>query len=79
MEYAHATRVWTAFGFESMADYHDIYLKCDVLPLADFFKKFRATCSEDYGLDAVHYYTTPGLSRDAALMFVKTVFEAGSQ
>ena len=66
-EYAHATRVWTVFGCESMADYHDIYLKCDVLLLADFFEKFRATCLEHYGLDAVHYYTTPGLACDAAL------------
>ena len=37
MEYEHATQVWAAFECESMADYHDIY--CDVLLLADFFKK----------------------------------------
>ena len=43
-EYAHTTRVWAAFEGESMADYHDLYLKCDVLLLTDFFDKFRATC-----------------------------------
>ena len=43
-ECAHATLVWNAFECESMADYHDIYLKCDVLLLTDFFAKFRATC-----------------------------------
>ena len=52
---------------ESMADYHDIYLKCDVLLLADFFDKFRATCLSHYSLDAVHYYTALRLSWDAAL------------
>ena len=42
-QYAHATQVWTAFECESMADYTDIYLKCDVLLLTDFLEKFRAT------------------------------------
>ena len=51
-EYAHATQVWTAYECESMAD-HDIYLKCGVLHLADFFEKFRATCLAHYSLDAV--------------------------
>ena len=59
-EYTHATRVWTAFGCRTMADYHDIYLQLDVLLLADLFEKFRTTC-----LDPVHYYTTPGLTREA--------------
>ena len=71
-EYAHATQVWAAFGCESMADYHDIYLKCDVLLLADFFEKFRASCLAHYILVAVHYYTAPGLAWDAALRMKRT-------
>ena len=67
VEYAHATQVWAAFECESMADYHDIYLKCDVLLLADFFENFHAICLAHYSLDAVHYYTVPGLAWDAAL------------
>ena len=54
-----------------MADYHDIYLKCDVLLLAELFEKFRATCSEHYGLDAVHYCTALGLAWDAALIMLR--------
>ena len=50
-----------------MADYHDIYLKCDVLLLADFFEKFRAICLARYSLDAVEYYIAPGLAWNAAL------------
>ena len=36
-DYTHATRVWNAFGCQTIADYHDIYLQLDVLLLADFF------------------------------------------
>ena len=53
-EYAHATQVWTAFECELMADYHDIYLKCDVLLLADIFGKFRASCFAHYSLAWTH-------------------------
>ena len=62
-EYTYAAQVWTAIECESMADFHDIYLKCDVLLLADFFEKFRAICLPRYSLDDVHYYT----AWDAAL------------
>ena len=66
-EYAHATRVWDAFGCQTIADYHDIYLQLDVLLLADVFEKFRRTCLEFYSLEPLHYYSTPGLAWDAAL------------
>ena len=74
-EYAHATQVWIAFECESMADFHDIYLKCDVLLLADFFEKFRASCLAHYSLDAVHYYTAPGLAWDAVLKMSRVSLE----
>ena len=66
-KYAHATQVWTAFECELRADYHDIYLKCDVLLLADFFERFRASFLAHYSFDGVHYYTASGLAWDAAL------------
>ena len=74
-EYAHAIQVWTDFECESMADYHDIYLKCDVLLLADFFEKFRASCLAHYSFDAVHYYIAPGLAWDAALKMTHASLE----
>ena len=39
-EYTHATRVCTAFGCRTIADYHDIYLQLDVLDV--FFETFRS-------------------------------------
>ena len=56
-DYFRARLVWQTFQCKTFGDYHDLYLKGDVLLLADFFEKFRTTCLESYGLDAVHYYS----------------------
>ena len=50
-----------------MGDYHDHYLKKDVLLLADVFEKFIDTCLKFYKLDPCHYFSSPGLSWDAML------------
>ena len=50
-----------------MGDYHDHYLKNDVLLLADVFEKFIDTCLKYYGIDSCHYFSSPGLSWDAML------------
>ena len=50
-----------------MRDYHDLYLKSDVLLLADVFENFHDLCLKNYELDLVWYYTAPGLTWDAAL------------
>ena len=50
-----------------MGDYHNHYLKKDVLLLADVFEKFIDTCLKYYGLDPCHYFSSPGLSWDAML------------
>ena len=52
---------------KNMADYHDLYLKKDVLLLADVFEKFIDTCLKFYKLDPCHYFSSPGLSWDAIL------------
>ena len=63
----HALNVWSAFKCRSLRDYHDLYLKSDVLLLADVFENFQATCLHHYKLDPAHYYTSPGLAWDACL------------
>ena len=50
-----------------MDDYHNHYLKKDVLFMVDIFEKFIATCLKFYGLDCCHYFCSPGLSWDAML------------
>ncbi|KAG1677003.1 hypothetical protein GQR58_014046 [Nymphon striatum] len=66
-DYKHAQSVWNIFKMKSMRDYHDIYLKTDVLHLADVFENFRDVCLQNYILDPAWYYTAPGLAWDAAL------------
>ena len=51
----------------AMGDYHDLYLKTDVLLLATVFKKFIKHCLGYYRLDPCHYFSSPGLSWDAML------------
>ena len=66
-DYQHAQNVWNIFGCQTIRDYHDLYLKTDVLLLADVFENFRRTCLKHYELDPAHYYTSPGLAWDACL------------
>ena len=66
-DYQHAQTVWDTFNLKYMGEYHDLYLKSDVLLLVDVFENFRKTCLEYYKLDPCHYFTSPGLSWDAML------------
>ena len=51
----------------TMGDYYNLYLKADVLLLADVFEKFINTRLEYYGLNPCQYFSSPGLSWDAML------------
>ena len=50
-----------------MGEYHDHYLKTDVLLLADVFEAFRKVCLENYSLDPAWHFTSPGLAWDVML------------
>ena len=39
--YKHILYVWNKFEIKTMKDYHDLYLNCDTLKLADVFEKIR--------------------------------------
>ncbi|XP_037823480.1 uncharacterized protein LOC119611843 [Lucilia sericata] len=66
-DYAHAQKVWNTFECKTLEDYLMLYLRSDVLLLADVFENFRLVCKNIYNLDPCHYYTAPGLSWDAML------------
>jgi hypothetical protein len=66
-EYQHAENVWKIFNCETFRNDHNIYLKSDVLLLADVFENFRDTCYKTYGLDPAKNFTLPGLSWCALL------------
>ena len=73
--YQHAKNVWKTFNMKTFREYHDLYLKLDVLLLADVFENFRDVCIKNYGLDPAWYYTSPGLSWDAMLKLTKVKLE----
>ena len=66
-DYQHAQRVWKEFGIRDLGDYHDLYLRTDVVLLANWYKAFRDTCLTHYKLDPAHFYTSPGLAWKACL------------
>ena len=74
-EYKHAQNVWSTFSLKNMGEYHNLYLKSDILLLADVFENFRKTCLEYYKLDPCHYFTSPGLSWDAMLKMTNIKLE----
>ena len=74
-EYDHARKVWETFSIKTMSEYHDLYLKSDVLLLADVFDSFRKTCLQYYKLDPCHYFTSPGLTWDAMLKMTNIELE----
>ena len=61
-EYQHARNVWNKFKLKNVGDYHDLYLKMDVILLTNVFESFRSVCLSNYGLDPAHFYTAPGLA-----------------
>ena len=66
-DYEHALNVWDKFKLKNMGDYHDLYLKTDVVVLANIFESCRKVCINNYGLDPAHFYTAPGLAWKACL------------
>ena len=66
-DYQHAQRVWKEFGIHNLGDYHDLYLRTDVVLLANVFEAFRDTCLKHYKLDPAHFYTSPRLAWRACL------------
>ena len=66
-DFEFANQVWKTFKCQNIGDYHDLYLKSDVLLLADVFETFRNIFKENYDLDPCHYYSAPNVSWDAML------------
>ncbi|XP_072394634.1 uncharacterized protein [Diabrotica undecimpunctata] len=74
-QYAHAKTVWDEFSIANLGQYSDLYLKTDILLLADVFENFRKKCIITYGLDPAWYYTMPGYSWDCMLKYVRCKLE----
>jgi len=65
--YNRAKKVYQLSKCKNFKDYLDLYLKTDVILLADCMENFRNICYKFYGLELLNYYTAPGFSWDAML------------
>ena len=74
-EYFTCEKIWNKFKMKNVGDYHDHFLKKDVLLLTDVFEKFIDTCLKYYELDSCHYFSSPGLSWDAVLKMTDVKLE----
>ena len=43
-EYSHSQNIYNTFGLKNIGEYHDLYLRSDILLLSDVFENFRKTC-----------------------------------
>ena len=67
-QYKHGLKVWKAFELRNLGEYHDLYLKTDVMLLTDVFESFRVSAINNYGLDPANgYFTLPNFGWDAIL------------
>ena len=68
-DYMHAQRVWTEFQMKTFGEYHDLYLRSDVILLADVFESFRKMCMEEHAIDPAHCLSAPNLSWHCMLKY----------
>ena len=65
--YDYVLNVWNKSEMKTMKNYHDLYLKCDVLSLTDAFEKFMNNSLKNYVLCSSHYLSASGLTLDTML------------
>ena len=55
-------KVFKEFELKNLGDYHELYVQCDMLLLADVSENIRDKCVKLYGLDPTHLLSAPGLA-----------------
>ena len=66
-DYEHVKKVLEAFELKNLREYHDLYVQCDRLLLADVFGNFRDKWIEIYELEPAHFLSAPRLEWQACL------------
>ena len=66
-DYEHARKVWREFGINNMGEYHNLYLKTDIILVTNVFEALRNVCLSNYGFDPAYFHMPPGLAWEACL------------
>ena len=66
-DYAHGQKVWEVFEIKNRGEYHDLYVQCDALLLADVFENFSEKCFEICEPDPAHFVSALGLAWQACI------------
>ena len=66
-DYEHACKVWREFEIKNMGEYQDLYLRTDMILLANVLESFREVFLKNYLLDSAHFFSVPGLAWNACL------------
>ena len=74
-DYEHVKKVWEAFEIRNCSEYHDLYVQCDTLLLADVYENFRDNCIEIYELDPALFLSASELAWQAYLKKAKVELE----
>ena len=61
-DYIHAEKVFEEFKLKNQIEYHDLYLRSDLLLLAYVFESFRKMCLEIYELFPAEFISALGLA-----------------
>ena len=64
-DYMHAKRVCKDFQIKNLGEYHDLYVQCNTLLLADIFENFRNIYIKMCELDSAKFLLALGLTWQA--------------
>ena len=71
----HVSKTWNNFNCKTFKDYHDLYLKMDVLILADAMETFRQFFLEHHEIDPAYCFSAPGLTWQCGLKYTNVKLE----
>ena len=77
-EYEHVQNVQRTFNCKTLRDYHDLYLKADVVFLADAFEKLRKFFLTNHEIDPCYCYSAPGLTWQRGLKHTDIELDYGT-